>query len=330
MKQVLVTGGSGFLGSALVRRLVERGYKVSVLDDNSRGSPARLAPLDSEIEIIHGDIRDREAVQKAVQGKDWVFHLAFVNGTEFFYEDPGRVLDVGVRGHLNVMDACLTIGIEKFIYASSSEVYQTPPTVPTDESAPLSIPDVKNPRYSYGGGKLIGELMTLHSGRATEAIGERVIFRPHNFYGPDMGKEHVIPQLITKVLEAQKAKKIGKTVVQIQGDGSQTRSFCYVEDGAKGAVIAAEKGQNGEIYHIGTQDEITIRHLLDRIACHMGVKVDIESGSIPKGGTPRRCPEISKLRGLGYEPEWSLEAGLEKTVSWYTDAYTHNQGGAFR
>lgn len=330
MEQVLVTGGSGFLGSALVRRLVDRGYKVSVLDDNSRGLPARLAAIASEIEIINGDIRDSGVVQKAVRGKDWVFHLAFVNGTEFFYQDPGRVLDVGVRGHLNVMDACFAIGVEKLIYASSSEVYQTPPTVPTDESAPLSIPDVKNPRYSYGGGKLLGELMTLHSGRATEAIGERIIFRPHNFYGPDMGQEHVIPQLTTKVLEAQKAEKNGKTVVQIQGDGSQTRSFCYVEDGAEGAIIAAEKGESGEIYHIGTQEEITIRHLLDRIAHHVGVKVDIESGPSPEGGTPRRCPEISKLRGLGYEPEWSLEAGLEKTVSWYTDAYTHNQSGASR
>lgn len=330
MKQVLVTGGSGFLGSALVRRLVERGYQVSVLDDNSRGSQTRLAAIASEIEIINGDVRDAEAVQKAVQGKDWVFHLAFVNGTEFFYQYPGRVLDVGVRGHLNVMDACLATGIEKFIYASSSEVYQTPPTVPTDESAPASIPDVKNPRYSYGGAKLIGELMTLHSGSDTDAIGERIIFRPHNFYGPDMGNEHVIPQLTKKVLEAHQAQQDGKTTIQIQGDGSQTRSFCYVEDGANGAVIAAEKGKDGEIYHIGTQEEITIRYLLERIAGHMNVEVDIVPGPIPEGGTPRRCPDISKLRALGYEPEWSLEQGLEKTVPWYTDAYTHSQVGASR
>ena len=165
---------------------------MRVLDDNSRGSPRRLTEVANDIEFIAGDIRDAAAVEKAAQGMDEVHHLAFVNGTEFFYSQPDLVLDVGVRGMINVIDACRKHDIGTLVLASSSEVYQTPPTIPTDESAPLAIPDPLNPRYSYGGGKLISELMAINFGRK---YFERVlIFRPHNVYGPDMGWEHVIPQ----------------------------------------------------------------------------------------------------------------------------------------
>ena len=128
-------------------------------------------------------------VEKATQGMDEVHHLAFVNGTEFFYSQPDLVLDVGVRGMVNVIDACRKHGIGTLVLASSSEVYQTPPKVPTDETAPLAIPDPLNPRYSYGGGKLISELMAINYGR--KYFNRVLIFRPHNVYGPDMGWEHV-------------------------------------------------------------------------------------------------------------------------------------------
>ncbi|MGB8037417.1 MAG: SDR family NAD(P)-dependent oxidoreductase, partial [Pseudolabrys sp.] len=190
MSRILVTGGSGFIGSGLVKALVRAGHRVRVLDDNSRGSPRRLTEVANDIEFIAGDIRDAAAVEKAAQAIDEVHHLAFVNGTEFFYSRPDLVLDVGVRGMINVIDACRKHDIGTLVLASSSEVYQTPPTTPTDESAPLSIPDPLNPRYSYGGGKLISELMAINFGRK---YFERVlIFRPHNVYGPDMGWEHVI------------------------------------------------------------------------------------------------------------------------------------------
>ena len=163
--KILVTGGSGFIGSGLVKALVKAGHRVRVLDDNSRGRPRRLTEVEKDIEFIAGDIRDAEAVSRATAGMDEVHHLAFVNGTEFFYTQPDLVLDVGVRGMINVIDACRAQGVGKLILASSSEVYQTPPQVPTDETAPLSIPDPLNPRYSYGGGKLISELMAINFGR---------------------------------------------------------------------------------------------------------------------------------------------------------------------
>src|SRR4051794_5010082 len=104
--KILVTGGSGFIGSGLVKALVKNGQRVRVLDDNSRGRPRRLTEVEKDIEFIGGDVRDAAAVEKAAQGMDEVHHLAFVNGTEFFYSQPDLVLDVGVRGMINVIDAC--------------------------------------------------------------------------------------------------------------------------------------------------------------------------------------------------------------------------------
>ena len=154
-RRILVTGGSGFIGSALVAALVRAGETVRVLDDNSRGASRRLAGVAKDIEFVAGDIRDAAAVHAAVRGMDEVHHLAFVNGTEFFYSAPELVLDVGVKGIVNVIDACRAAGVGRLVLASSSEVYQTPPQVPTDERAPLIVPDPTNPRYSYGGGKFI-------------------------------------------------------------------------------------------------------------------------------------------------------------------------------
>src|SRR3954471_14059164 len=224
MSKILVTGGSGFIGSALVKALLRGGHKVRVLDDNSRGSPRRLQDVAKDIEFIAGDIRDAGAVERAASGQDEVHHLAFVNGTEFFYTQPELVLDVGVRGMVNVIDACRKHSVGTLVLASSSEVYQTPPKVPTAEDAPLSIPDPLNPRYSYGGGKLISELMAINYGRK---FFERVlIFRPHNVYGPDMGWEHVIPQLALRLHKLGKRQPSGQLRFDIQGDGRETRSFC--------------------------------------------------------------------------------------------------------
>ena len=141
---------------------------------------------------------------QAAAGVDEIHHLAYVNGTEFFYSAPELVLDVGVRGMINVIDACRANSVGTLVLASSSEVYQTPPHTPTDETAPLVVPDPLNPRFSYGGGKIISELMAINYGRKDF---ERVlIFRPHNVYGPDMGFEHVIPQFCRRLQDAARAQ----------------------------------------------------------------------------------------------------------------------------
>ncbi|MEJ2626653.1 MAG: SDR family NAD(P)-dependent oxidoreductase [Pseudolabrys sp.] len=314
-RRILVTGGSGFIGSGLVKALVKAGHRVRVLDDNSRGAPRRLTDVENDIEFIAGDIRDAAAVDKATAGMDEVHHLAFVNGTEFFYSQPDLVLDVGVRGMINVIDACRARNVSTLILASSSEVYQTPPQVPTDESAPLSVPDPLNPRYSYGGGKLISELMAINFGRK---YFERVlIFRPHNVYGPDMGWEHVVPQFALRLKRLADLQATGELPFEIQGTGAETRSFCFIDDLVAGVLAMRDKGEHLGIYHFGTMEEVAIADLARRAAAAVGREIELIAGPLQAGGTPRRCPDISKLAALGYKPRVPLDAGLKPTLDWY-------------
>jgi nucleoside-diphosphate-sugar epimerase len=315
VSKVLVTGGSGFIGSALVKALVHAGSRVRVLDDNSRGSPRRLKNVAKDIEFIAGDIRDAAAVAAAAQGMDEVHHLAFVNGTEFFYSQPELVLDVGVRGMVNVIDACRKQKVGTLILASSSEVYQTPPHIPTAEDAPLVVPDVQNPRYSYGAGKLISEVMAINFGRK---YFERVlIFRPHNVYGPDMGFEHVVPQFALRLHALGKSQPAGRLRFEIQGTGKETRSFCFVDDLVAGVMVMRDKGEHLGIYHIGTAEEVTIAELARRIAACAQREIELVLGKLQAGGTIRRCPDISKLAKLGYKPRVPLSEGLKPTLDWY-------------
>ncbi len=313
--RILVTGGSGFIGSALVKALLRGGNHVRVLDDNSRGRPRRLADVAADIEFVAADIRDADAVSRAARGIDEVHHLAFVNGTEFFYKAPDLVLDVGVRGMVNVIDACRRQGVGTLVLASSSEVYQTPPHIPTDESAPLVVPDPLNPRYSYGAGKLISEVMAINYGR--KFFQRALIFRPHNVYGPDMGFEHVIPQFALRLHAAAKMQPAGRLRFEIQGDGTDTRSFCFIDDLVVGVMTVREKGEHLGIYHVGTIEEVCIADLARRVARAAGRDVELVAGPPAAGGTPRRCPDISKLARLGYKPRVPLVQGLQPTLDWY-------------
>ncbi|HRK23039.1 MAG TPA: SDR family NAD(P)-dependent oxidoreductase [Fimbriimonadaceae bacterium] len=314
---VLVTGGSGFIGAALVKRFLKDGHRVRVFDNNSRGRSRRLADVAADIEFIQGDIRDPEAVDAVTKGVEAVAHLAFVNGTEFFYQKPKLVLEVGVKGAIHTLDSAIRHGVPNYWLMSSSEVYQTPPEVPTDESAPFFIPDPTNPRYSYGGGKLISELLAINYGRTD--FQHVSVVRPHNVYGPDMGWEHVVPQFVLRAAEAVEEHPNGIVPFPIQGDGSQTRAFCYIDDFTEGCYLAFTKGEHLNIYHVGTQEEVSIRTVAEEVLKQFGRECKILTGDLPEGGTPRRCPDIGKVHKLGYTPQFDLAAGLAPTVAWYRE-----------
>jgi nucleoside-diphosphate-sugar epimerase len=313
----LVTGGTGFIGSALVRRLVKDGTSVRVLDNEWRGNAERLSDISDEFEFIEGDIRNAETVENAVKGVDAVYHLAYVNGTEFFYTKPELVLDVGVKGIVNVIDACMKCDVGDLIVASSSEVYQSPPTVPTSENVPLIVPDVLNPRYSYGGGKILTELMAVNYGRSH--FDRVLIFRPHNVYGPDMGWEHVLPQFALRMKKLAEESDLLTLKFPIQGTGAEIRSFVYIDDFTDGLMVMADKGQHLGIYHIGTQEEITMAKLAVMVGRSYGREIEIVPGEPQVGGTARRCPDISKLSALGYSPKVTLSNGLNHLVDWYDE-----------
>ena len=314
-RRILVTGGSGFIGAALVKALLRRGEAVRVFDDHSRGHPRRLLEIKDDIELITGDIRDAGALDAAMAGIEEVHHLAFINGTAMFYSSPDLVLDVGVKGMVNVIDACRRHGVKTLLLASSSEVYQLAPRVPTDESVPLVIPDPLNPRLSYAAGKIISEMLAINHGR--KHFERVLIFRPHNVYGPDMGFDHVIPQFALRLKRLGSERVEGALPFPIQGSGKETRSFCHVDDLVAGVMVMRERGEHLGIYHIGTTEEVAIADLAQRMARLIGRAIVLEPSAVAQGSTPRRCPDISKLRALGYEPRVTLAAGLPPTLEWY-------------
>jgi nucleoside-diphosphate-sugar epimerase len=313
----LVTGGTGFIGASLIPALLDEGIRVRCLDNDSRGSQLRLAASASKVEFVEGDVRDPAAVEQAVQGVDGVIHLAYVNGTESFYTRPELVLEVAVKGVMNLLDACLAANVREFILASSSEVYQTPPHVPTSELVPLSVPDPLNPRFSYGGGKIIAELLTVNYGR--KYFDRILIFRPHNVFGPDMGRDHVIPQLILRLIELAAEVPEGVIELPIQGTGEETRAFVYIDDFVDGVMRLLARGEHLNVYNVGSDQQTTIAELAQAIAACYGRSIRLIPGPRPPGATLHRCPDIGKIRELGYNPHVSLRDGLERTVRWYVE-----------
>jgi len=308
-KHYLITGGLGFIGSAISNRLLDQGFKVSVFDDLSRGKKKRIIVKNNKLNIISGDIRDFKKVKESLKNVDAVIHLAYINGTKFFYTKPTDILEIAVKGIINIIDACKTKKIKELYLASSSEVYQTPQKIPTDEKESLKIPDIYNPRYSYGGGKIITELMGIHYGK--KFFNKLIIFRPHNVYGPDMGNEHVVPEFIKRF------KNLKNRFFKIQGTGNEIRSFIYIDDFVNAFDLILKKGKHLQIYNIGTSEKISIKGLVKLMADLLGKKIIIKKSSLRKGGTKKRLPNIAKIKKLGFIKKFNLKQGLMKTLHFY-------------
>lgn len=311
MDKILITGGAGFIGSHLTEKLVEKGYDIKILDNCFRGSKRNLSKVAHKIEFVEGDILDASKVRESFEDVETVFHLAAINGTRYFYEIPHKVLEVNVKGTLNVLDAVLSSDVNRVIFSSSSEVYGTPEYFPTDEKHKMVIQNPENPRFSYAGSKIIGELLLLNY--AKKYGFEAVILRPHNVYGPRMGYEHVIPEFIRRIVLKEK--------FIIQGDGSQTRSFCFISDAVSGFILAASvKRASNQIFNLGNNEEISMLELARMIASIAEVEINPVFNPLREGSTPRRKPDITKAkRILGYEPKVPLAQGLKITYNWYEE-----------
>ena len=235
--------------------------------------------------------------------------MAYINGTETFYKKPVEILDIAIKGIISVVEACVKNKIKELYIASSSEVYQTPYKIPTKENEMLKIPDIYNPRYSYGGGKIVSELVGVHYGK--KYFKKLVIFRPHNVYGPDMGNEHVIPQFINRMKKIKKNKKN----FSILGSGKEIRSFIHIDDFTNAFGLILKKAKHLEIYNIGTQEKIRINKLALLISKLMNRKILIKRKKIAKGGTKMRCPDISKIKKMGFVKKITLKTGLKNIIN---------------
>lgn len=322
--KVLVTGGAGGVGVYLVRRLAAQGKNVFIADNFFRGKMD--ADLESvlalpNVQLIETDLTTRAGWNVLGEGYEHVYQLAGVNGTKLFYEMPEEVLRIGVTTILHSLEWLRDTNPDaKVLYTSSNEAYagaleafnQLP--IPTPEDVPLVISDVYNPRWTYAATKLIGELFYIHTAKA---YGLRsVIVRPHNFYGPRTGYDHVIPEFIDRI-----QKKVDPFPIYGADD---TRTFCFMEDAVEAMQVVMESDKtDGETYHIGRShhDEITMEklaHTLFDLAGWKPTEFDIKKG--PEGSVKRRAPEISKIKeDTGWEAKTSLEEGLRKTLEWYTN-----------
>jgi nucleoside-diphosphate-sugar epimerase len=308
MSKILVTGGTGFIGSHITRFLVQSGNSVRVLDNNTRGKLDRISDIASEIEFIEGDISNSTVTELACKDMETVIHLAFINGTSNFYDFPDKVLNVAIQGMLSVATAVTKWDIQNLVLASSSEVYQFPKVFPTPEDVEMVIPELSNPRYSYGLGKIIQEFYSYH---AMPKLKNLTIFRPHNIYGSDMGNLHVIPQIFEKVI---KSKMSGETFT-IEGDGSQTRSFCHINDFIQAFSLILNVSSGKQVFNIGTREEVSINNLVDKVTKIVGVENLPSHSPIREGGTSRRLPDISKIESLGFSQKVTLDQGLGEYFS---------------
>lgn len=309
-KRVLVTGAGGFIGSHLTEQLVQQGAKVrAFVRYNSRADPGFLKQLPqrvlAEIEIVAGDLRDSHAVYQAVEGTEIVFHLGALISIPYSYQHPREVVETNVTGTLNVLMACLDMETPRMIHTSTSEVYGTALRVPIDEQHPLQG---QSP-YSASkiGADKIAESFYCAYGLPVVTV------RPFNTYGPRQSARAVIPTVITQAL-TQDVIHLGKQDTK--------RDFTYVADTVNGFIKAAQAdGVEGQTYNLGTGSEITIGDLVQKIVQIVGrpVKIEVDPQRIrPEKSEVMRLLSNNHLarEQLNWQPEVSLDDGLQKTVDW--------------
>ncbi len=314
MKNVIVTGAAGFIGSYLCEALIKRNYKVLGIDNFFRGSKNNLEILkgSENFTFLEIDMCEKRNDLKKVFNQfspDFIFHYAAINGTKYFYDIPYEVFRNNIVSTQNLLYASQDTSVEKIIYASSSEVYGHNPKVPTSENE-KTILNVETLRDSYASSKAFGEfLITLF---ARENKIDYLIYRIFNTYGPRMDISEygqVVPEFIRKVKTEDK--------FTIIGNGEHTRSFCFVNDHAELAVGLCEITKN-QILNIGNDDEITIDFLAKTIHALVGRKFSPEYLEGRDADTIRRCPNIDLIRHYIRDHQFTdLESGLKKTIHWY-------------
>lgn len=308
-KAVLVTGGAGFIGSHLVEALVTLGADVRILDDLSSGSEANVP---AGATLVHRSVLDASAVEQAMEGRQWVFHLAALVSVPHSVENPRAYHEVNGTGTVNVLEAARKWGTQRVMYSASSSAYGDAPELPKTESMP------DRPKSPYAAAKLIGECY-IGAYAACYNI-DAVSLRYFNIFGPRQNPHSPYSGVIaafSKMILAGKPPRI-------TGDGSASRDFTYVHNAVHANLLAARSPTRlgGDVVNVGVGKRYTVLQLANAMLKHFG-RDDLKPEFAPErpGDVPHSLAELSKTRAvLGYEPIVDFEAGLKATCQWYAQA----------
>jgi len=304
----LVTGGAGFIGSHIVERLVSMGKSVRVFDNFSFGSKENLNGIGERVEILSGDLLDLDAVQKAMEGVQVVFHQAALRSVPFSVEHPSLVNRVNVEGTLNVLTAARDAKVGRVVFASSSSVYGEEKKLPSSEQ------QLPRPISPYAVSKLAGE---YYCKIFTELYGlETVSLRYFNVYGPrqDPNSQYaaVIPRFICWALQGRS--------LEVHGDGLQSRDFTYIDNVVAANLLAAESREaNGGVFNVGQGSSYSLLDLIDLLRRILGRELQWFHTEGRAGDVRCTLADISQVeQRLSYRPQISFERGIAKTIEYFS------------
>ncbi len=313
IKQILVTGADGFIGSHLVEELVRQGSKVKAFClYNSFNTWGWLDSMPKDIldqvEIFTGDVRDPNGVRTAMKGCDEVYHLAALIAIPYSYHSPDSYVDTNIKGTLNILQAAKDLGIKRVLVTSTSEVYGTAQYVPIDENHP------RQPQSPYSASKIGADCIAESFYRSFNL--PVTIVRPFNTFGPRQSARAIIPTIITQLLNGSDEIKLG--------DLSPTRDLLFVKDTVKGFIeIGKSEGLIGQDCNIATNSEITMQSLVENLISIINPKAvivqDKERLRPEKSEVFRLFGDNTKIRQFtNWTPEYSLQNGLEETIKWFS------------
>lgn len=304
----LVTGGAGFIGSNIVKGLVEKGYQVKVLDNFATGQRSNIEPYIKDIELIEGDIRDFWTVVRATKGIDYILHQAALPSVPRSIDNPLTTTEVNINGTLNILEAARFNEVRRIVYASSSSVYGDSPEMPKNE-------DMKPmPKSPYAITKLAGEeyCISFYSLYGLETVALRYF----NVFGPRQNPfsqySAVIPKFINMLKSGQNPT--------IWGDGNTSRDFTYIDNVVHANILACEKkGAAGQVLNIACNKAFTLNELVEKLNSIMGINIKPTYGSVKIGDVKHSLADIKKANAiLGYTPGIDFGEGLKKTVEWFS------------
>lgn len=326
MKKILILGGGGFIGINIARALNKnQDYAVTIADQSCYTRLDEYFPISEDktrLTIIEDDFTKPSAYQRLDKEYDELYMMAAIVGVNNTLERPDEVIRVNTALTHYTLEWLSQSKVKKVLFASSSECYAGTTDVfdykiPTPETVPLCIEDIAHPRFTYAVTKMHGESSFLNCGRMRGF--ECTVVRYQNIFGPNMGFKHVIPHLVQRFHQQE-------SPFRIYGH-NQTRAFCFISDAVSGTIKAMESDKSdGEIYHIGNTEEITLETLTKYVGEIMGYSGKYVNAPTYPGSVDRRCPDITKCRTqLGYQPEIHWTEGVKRSVKWYRDFFESGQ-----